>query len=469
MAEINETEKLNNETEPVPETSEEKTSEEKTSEEKTSEVKTPEEKTPVKKKRRKKLHIQIALITVIPIIIMGVLFVFIGMYSLHKNAVYEMFNCLKGNCILIADHFSSFKGGFHMDNGELYCGDKPMGEEYYYLENIKKAYGSEISIFFGNNRVMTTLTDETGDPLLGTMLADSRIVSNVFRGNIYSTEKNTIRGERYLCVYVPLYNKVQVVGMVGSAISLKSFYRANLDMNIVIVLLTLLTAVVTFIMIGVLSKKIVRRLTKISDYMEELVTYQTADQDMDDSVFRRNDEIAELGEHSLRAGQSIKMLMGTDPLTTLYNRRAARQRLKEMWEVSHKDFTVFTIVIGDLDHFKKINDEYGHDMGDTVLAGISAILKKHAVDNGGFASRWGGEEFLLGFDLARDETCDIIKELSKDIKRQAFFTKNHKAVHMSMTFGVASFTGQENIDAVINQADENLYKGKNQGRDCIVS
>ena len=87
----------------------------------------------------------------------------------------------------------------------------------------------------------------------------------------------------------------------------------------------------------------------------------------------------------------------------------------------------------------------------------------------GFAVRWGGEEFLLGFETAREETCDILKEISKEIKRTPFYPKNHAPIHLSMTFGVATYNGQGKIDDIINAADANLYKGKNQGRDCIVS
>ena len=102
---------------------------------------------------------------------------------------------------------------------------------------------------------MTTMIDENGKRRLGTVLADNRIVTEVFRGNIVSTEKNIIGNERYLCVYVPIYNKEQVVGMVGSAMSLKNFYRMNRIFYIEIALLTLITALITFLLITVFSKK----------------------------------------------------------------------------------------------------------------------------------------------------------------------------------------------------------------------
>lgn len=425
-------------------------------------------KNPPKRRPRKKLLVQISLITLIPIFLMGVLFVLIGMYVLRQSATDEMFRSLRGSAVITAEYFSSIHGIYHMKDGELYCGDKRMNDEISFLENEKLVFHNEMSVFYGNNRVMTTLVDENGKSLLGTVHADNRIVSEVFKGNIVSTEKTIIGRERYLCVYVPIYNNNKVVGMIGSAISMHDFYHMNRLLYLYIILLTIVTVLVTAFLISVFSRHLVKRLTVIRDYMEELVTKQTAEQKMDEIAFRHNDEISELAKHSISAADSIKTLMGTDPLTGLYNRRAGRQNLKKLWEKAHSDLSVFSIVIGDIDHFKNINDQYGHDVGDTVLIGVSKIIRKH-MNEESFAIRWGGEEFLLGLELPREETEAIVKEIAKEIKREAFFAADKSAFHLSMTFGIAYFAGQENIDSVIKLADDNLYKGKNQGRDCIVS
>lgn len=105
------------------------------------------ESTPPKKKRRKSLKFQIAANTLIPILLMGVLFLLIGMYSIRKIAVTEMFTNLEGNAKYISTHFSNLKGTFHMDGGELFCGDRSTREEYPFLEEMKETYGIEISIF----------------------------------------------------------------------------------------------------------------------------------------------------------------------------------------------------------------------------------------------------------------------------------------------------------------------------------
>ncbi|MBR3039988.1 MAG: diguanylate cyclase [Lachnospiraceae bacterium] len=414
------------------------------------------------------VRLQLSVIALIPITIMGFLFITIGMYVLKRNTMSDMFSTLKGNAVMAADHFSSIEGVLRMEDGELYCGSHRMKDEYYFLEDQKKAFNVELSVFYGNSRVLTTLKDENGKQLIGTVLADTRIVSDVFKGRTVSKERNKIGKDQYLCVYVPISNNDRIVGMVGAAISMKGFYRTFRMFYIYIVTLTIVTGVVTTLFITLFSNQLVTRLHIIRKYLQSLVLKQTGDLEMDSLVHSRNDEISALGSYAASAGNSIEKLMGTDPLTGLFNRRAARQKLQQMWEESHKELTVFTIVIGDLDHFKNINDQYGHDVGDSVLVGISDIMKKYTSDDTSFACRWGGEEFLLGFTTARDEAYAITKNIAKDIKRKTFYSAKKNVIHMSMTFGIATFAGQESIDEVIKMADDNLYKGKNQGRDCIV-
>ena len=423
--------------------------------------------TPRRNHHKTTVQLQINFLTLIPILLMGILFMLIGMSMFKKSAMEEMFKLLRGTAIVASEHFSSIDGYLHLEGGELYFDDEKISDEQSYLDHVKDAYGIEISVIYGNNRVLTTLTDADGKTMNGTMLADSRIVMEVFKGNIVSTEKNVIRKEQFLCVYVPLLGRDNVCGMIETAISLKQFNHMNRQFYIYIVLLTLLTIGVTFLLISFFSRQLIASCT--DSRLSGRACHQTDRRAGNEPlVYRYNDEIATLAEHATTIATSLKTVMGTDPLTGLYNRRAGRQHLKELWETSHKNFTVFTIVIGDLDFFKNVNDQYGHDVGDTVLVGVADILKKHA-ESEGFAVRWGGEEFLMGFTAARDETYEIVKNISKDIKRQTFYSADRKPFHMSMTFGIASFAGQENIDEVIRIADNNLYEGKHKGRDCIVS
>lgn len=152
----------------------------------------------------------------------------------------------------------------------------------------------------------------------------------------------------------------------------------------------------------------------------------------------------------------------TDALTGLYNRRKAMEYLEHL-----AGNVEFSLCICDIDFFKKVNDNYGHDFGDEVLKGISRIfideMKKE-----GFAARWGGEEFLLIFPNCNgDDACVRLSEIRRKIKEMKF-QKNGAEVSVTMTFGIAEYDYINGLNATIKEADEKLYLGKEKGRDRIV-
>lgn len=84
-----------------------------------------------------------------------------------------------------------------------------------------------------------------------------------------------------------------------------------------------------------------------------------------------------------------------------------------------------------------------------------------------FTIRWGGEEFLLGFNLSKEETANILKTVSEQIRSQKYSYNKHE-FSVTVTFGVASYDNQIDTSTLVVQADKNLYKGKNNGRNTIV-
>ena len=125
-----------------------------------------------------------------------------------------------------------------------------------------------------------------------------------------------------------------------------------------------------------------------------------------------------------------------------------------------------TVAIGDIDHFKKINDTYGHDCGDLVLVTVSDIFKKHMKDNG-CTARWGGEEFLLVFEKELEVASGQLCEMLNEIKNYEFDYKGQK-FHVTLTVGVNGDIIGRSFDEIVNNADECLYKGKTGGRDRVV-
>ena len=130
--------------------------------------------------------------------------------------------------------------------------------------------------------------------------------------------------------------------------------------------------------------------------------------------------------------------------------------------------TSFTsICICDIDFFKKVNDNYGHDVGDIVLQNLADIMTT-TLDKNILAARWGGEEFLLVFaGYNGDEAYNKLETLRGNIKSLEFKAKE-KTFSITMTFGLAEYDFSSDIDTIIKEADEKLYMGKENGRDQIV-
>ncbi|MCD8012657.1 MAG: GGDEF domain-containing protein [Lachnospiraceae bacterium] len=163
--------------------------------------------------------------------------------------------------------------------------------------------------------------------------------------------------------------------------------------------------------------------------------------------------------------QRLREQASTDPLTGLWNRRTMRIYLNSNMEQNPK--MAFSVCMGDIDLFKRVNDTYGHDCGDAVLKWLSERMK-NKVEGKGQICRWGGEEFLMYFpEQNGDEVQQLLMEFLLDLDRTPFRWKE-ETIHISMTFGVEEYDFRSDADALIKGADEKLYIGKERGRDQVV-
>lgn len=151
-----------------------------------------------------------------------------------------------------------------------------------------------------------------------------------------------------------------------------------------------------------------------------------------------------------------------DPLTRLLNRRSMDEK---MAEYQQDDEDKICIAISDIDDFKKINDEYGHDCGDKVLVHICSIMQGLLPDFK--LCRWGGEEFLLLWKGMEHECRERIECLRVAIEKTDFYYQGHK-IKFTMTFGVQQHTPGVTMKDTIKRADAKLYQGKQNGKNCIV-
>ncbi|MBQ8614793.1 MAG: GGDEF domain-containing protein [Ruminiclostridium sp.] len=160
----------------------------------------------------------------------------------------------------------------------------------------------------------------------------------------------------------------------------------------------------------------------------------------------------------------LKKEAETDALTGLINRRSMYRVLEENMNV--KD-TNFTVAIGDIDFFKKINDSKGHNFGDEVLKNISEYFLAYMSDKG-FVCRWGGEEFLFLFPSCNADTAyEYVLELRQHIESTPI-TYGGETIHVTMTFGVEEYKSELMVTELIHKADDKLYTGKNSGRNTVI-
>ncbi|WP_303836987.1 GGDEF domain-containing protein [Ruminococcus flavefaciens] len=160
--------------------------------------------------------------------------------------------------------------------------------------------------------------------------------------------------------------------------------------------------------------------------------------------------------------ETFKEQASRDPLTHLFNRRAMNENIRAIRR-DCSPRSQYVIGIGDIDNFKRINDTYGHDVGDKVLVYVSNQFINF-IPEGGYAARWGGEEFLFVIPNASIEKGVAFTDKIHKMLRSHVFEIDDVEFGVTMTFGVSKGIPVDKIDNVITTADKRLYKGKNNGK-----
>ncbi|MBN1383904.1 MAG: GGDEF domain-containing protein [Elusimicrobia bacterium] len=164
----------------------------------------------------------------------------------------------------------------------------------------------------------------------------------------------------------------------------------------------------------------------------------------------------------------VEMLSRTDGLTGLYRRGYFNERLKEEEFRARRWRGKFSILMMDIDHFKKVNDTYGHQAGDTVLKTVAEILKNSIYETD-FAARYGGEEFVTIFPQTDPAGLVIKAEKIRKAIEEAEITVGLEKLRVTSSFGIAHYPKDGDTgDEVLRKADMSLYKSKQTGRNKIT-
>jgi two-component system cell cycle response regulator len=177
-----------------------------------------------------------------------------------------------------------------------------------------------------------------------------------------------------------------------------------------------------------------------------------------------------IGERIINLEQRILKLATTDSLTGVLNRRAFMERMNEEIQRAKREGTPISLILMDIDHFKKVNDTYGHQTGDLVLQRVTDQLmdRSRAYD---FVGRYGGEEFVICVLSTEDINPQSIAErMRQNIEAQTIVTdQSNQTLRITASFGVGTFRPEsdDGLDALIRRTDRALYEAKKSGRNRV--
>lgn len=166
--------------------------------------------------------------------------------------------------------------------------------------------------------------------------------------------------------------------------------------------------------------------------------------------------------------RELRTLASVDALTGLRNRRNLEQRIAAEVSRSRRHRRPLAVAIGDLDHFKRVNDEFGHAVGDDVLRTVGVRIRRN-LRTEDLAVRWGGEEFLLLLpDTDRNSAVQVADKIRLAVSDQPVDFRDH-SVPITISFGVAQLTDEDEADELVRRADEAMYRAKSLGRNRVCT
>lgn len=430
----------------------------------------------MKKTKKGKIYYSMQAISVLPIILFGILIFICGTYSFTKAMSEEIFDHLDTSAHLcISQIDATYPGDYTLKSSSLetgtayslYKGTTDITTAYEFADHFKEDTGMDVTLFYDNTRIITTIYDWEGQRIVGTT-APEHVMEKVQTQNQAAFYDNAIvNGEPYFSCYHPLTNADgTVVGMlfVGKPVStVKPLINQSIYPLILVGFITLIIAsLISFSY----AKNFLSALEKLKVFFQKTATGNLSVM-IDSSILRRDDEFSEIATSALTMQKALRNMVELDGLTSLLNRRTGEQKLKNSYLTADDSQTPFCIVMADIDYFKSVNDTYGHHNGDVILRNVADLLKKYTAQRG-YAIRWGGEEFLMVFENhTLPETVTCLEQLQEELHNFAHNIEGTE-IFITMTFGVACDASLE-LEELLELADDNLYKGKESGRNCIVS
>lgn len=424
----------------------------------------------VTKKGNRSFYLEFLMMTLLPLIVCGIVMMVVCSGSVRDSMKSEAEDNLRNVALLVLGSYDEMYPGDYEakhenDEFKLYKGGQMLSDNYELLDRIEQGSSLEITIFYLDTRLLTTLKNSEGVRMTGSV-AGEKIVTEVLNSRMDRFYDNvSINGTEYYAYYSPIMSSFtnDCIGMIGvakPATELKASIGRSVNRTMIVMLLAIL---ITSFFITRFANELVTVVKFMLDFMKKL-SDNKLDAKLDARVIQREDELGEMGRNLNSLQIALRRLIERDVLTGLFNRRSAEKKI----DVIEASGVRYCVAIGDIDHFKKFNDTFGHECGDVVLREVAHLLNDGMNRCEGFVARWGGEEFLLVFvntDInGAYDALMIIRQALHD-KDVVYNGQIHK---VTMTFGAAERVEGVPINHLIRAADDKLYEGKQGGRDRVI-
>ncbi|MGQ0442505.1 MAG: GGDEF domain-containing protein [Methylophilaceae bacterium] len=194
-------------------------------------------------------------------------------------------------------------------------------------------------------------------------------------------------------------------------------------------------------------------------YIDELRALNDKIEAANQDFIRRNLELQTMQKQ-------LQLLASHDELTGLFNRRHILERIEEKLPEIRRHQLNCCFVMMDVDHFKSVNDQFGHIAGDEVLKTTAQILMRE-LRQGDVLARYGGEEFLIMLPMTELVSAQALVERLRSAIEKQTYTFEGTSIFVTASFGISEYRLQDNVDRMIDRADKAMYEAKLAGRNCI--
>ena len=282
---------------------------------------------------------------------------------------------------------------------------------------------------------------------------------------------------RFYCIaWTATFIGISILGAAKFGLVTANFWTNNAGQIGVIVMIALLS----FALANRINREKELRLSaQESALKNEMLTRQTekellktkteANDKLEEQVEERTQSMQEALTELEHVNSRLEIASTTDALTTLFNRGHFETRLNIEFKRATRHHHELSAILCDIDHFKAVNDTYGHKTGDDCLRHVALIFKNKITRSGDLIARYGGEEFIILLVDTPIVKAEYLAQALCDELRSTKLNSGENNIRITASFGVASLTQSkiETAEMLINHADEALYRAKNNGRDQI--